>query len=141
MAKSQIPAGLEKVPASQSFRVSADSLRGLAGERFEGMNVLKLAANEGVDGIVISKIGVQKVKGRGKEKGKVREIPSYAGTAPDGKEYRLPLNRSFVDKAVEAKLAIGDTIAIICEGGYESKEGNKGLGFSIVVRERAKGKK
>ncbi len=143
---SNIPAGLERVPAEQSnikpsFRVSAAELANVEGERFEGLNVLKLNEGEAADGLAISEIGTQKVKGRGKEKGKVREIPSYAAKAPDGKTYRLPLNRSFIDKAVAASLAVGDTIALICEGGYTSKDGNKGTGYSLIVRARAGKKK
>lgn len=124
----------------KSFIVEAGTLNREAGEVFSGMNVLKLQPGQAAQGMVIAKIGIQIVKGRGKEKGKKREIPSYAAKAPDGTEYRLPLNRSFVDKAVEAKLAVGDTITLIAEDAYVSKDGNKGMGFSLIVTARAETK-
>lgn len=125
----------------KSFIVDAGTIARDSGEVFAGLNVLKLEAGQAASGLVIAKIGVQVVKGRGKEKGKTRELPSYAALAPDGIEYRLPLNRSFVDKAADAKLAVGDTITLIAEGAYTSKDGNRGMGFSLIVTARGKGKK
>jgi hypothetical protein len=124
----------------KSFVVSAADIK-REGEVFAGLNVLKLSPGQAAQGLVIAKIGTQIVKGRGKEKGKTREIPSYAATGPDGNEYRLPLNRSFVDKAVEAKLSVGDEITLIAEDEYVSKDGNRGMGFSLIVTARAKSKK
>lgn len=121
----------------KSFIVSAGEIV-KKGEVFAGLNVLKLEAGQAAQGLVIENIGEQIVKGRGKEKGKTRKIPSYTAAAPDGESYRLPLNRSFLDKASEAKLAVGDEITLICEGGYVSKDGNKGVGYSLIVTERAK---
>lgn len=125
----------------KSFIVDAGTISRDAGEVFAGLNVLKLKPGQAAAGLVIAKIGVQVVKGRGKEKGKTREIPSYAAKAPDGVEYRLPLNRSFVDKMVEAKVKVGDTVTVIAEDEYVSKEGNRGMGFSIIVTARATAKK
>jgi hypothetical protein len=122
----------------RSFIVSANDIKRDEGEVFAGLNVLKLEEGQAAAGLVVSKISEQLVKGRGKEKGKTRKIPSYAATAPDNMEYRLPLNRSFVDKCQDAKLALGDTITLICEGAYTSKEGNKGVGYSLIVTARAK---
>ena len=126
--------------ALKSFIVSASEIK-REGEVFAGLNVLKLSPGQAAAGLVIAKIGTQVVKGRGKEKGKTREIPSYSATAPDGNEYRLPLNRSFVDKAVEAKVAVGDEITLIAEDEYVSKDGNRGMGFSLIVTARKSAKK
>lgn len=120
----------------KSFIVSAGEVV-RKGEVFAGLNVLKLEPGQAAQGLVIEKIGSVKVKGRGKEKGKVRELPSYSAKAPDGLSYRLPINRSFLDKASEAELAEGDTITVVCEGGYTTKDGNKGIGYSLIVTERA----
>lgn len=142
MAKTTKTDGKVTVTAGgiQEFKMDASAFQALGGERFSGMNVLKLNTNEAVQGLVISKIGIQKVKGRGKDKGKTREIPSYAATLGEGgKEYRLPLNASFVQKCDEAKIKIGDTIAVLKGEGYESKEGNKGVSFELLVQAR-KGK-
>lgn len=125
------------IASMKSFIVSASEINKTEGEVFAGINVLKLEEGQAAAGLVISKIGEQLVKGRGKEKGKTRKIPSYAATAPDGMEYRLPLNRSFVDKCTDAKLAVGDTITLVCEGGYVSKEGNRGVGYTLIVTGRA----
>jgi hypothetical protein len=122
----------------KSFIVDAGTLNREAGEVFAGLNILKLKPGQAAAGLVIAKIGVQIVKGRGKEKGKTREIPSYAAKAPDGIEYRLPLNRSFVDKMVEAKVKVGDTVTVIAEDEYVSKDGNRGMGFSLIVTARKK---
>jgi hypothetical protein len=123
----------------KSFIVSADEVS-REGEVFAGKNVLKLAPGQAAAGLVIAKIGTQIVKGRGKEKGKTREIPAYTATAPDGNDYGLPLNRSFIDKASDAKLAVGDTVTVVCEGEYVSKDGNRGVGYALIVTGR-KGKK
>ena len=136
MAKHLAANQLTPVKPGKSFIKSAAEVANIGGERFAGLNVLKLTDGQAAEGLVISKIGTQVVKGRGKEKGKSREIPSYAAKAPGGLEYRLPLNRSFIDKAGEAKLKVGDEITLICEGAYTSKDGNKGTGFSIVVTKR-----
>jgi hypothetical protein len=120
----------------KSFIVSAGEVV-KKGEVFAGLNVLKLQAGQAAQGLKVEKIGEQVVKGRGKEKGKTRKIPSYSALAPDGLIYRMPLNKSFLDKAAEAKLAVGDEFTLVCEGAYESKDGNKGIGFSLVVTKRA----
>lgn len=125
-------------PRVRDFILDVSQIQRDGAEVFGGLNVLRLNPGQGAAGLVITKIGTQTVKGRGKEKGKTRELPSYSATAPDGVEYRLPLNRSFVDKAVEAKLKVGDTITLICEGEYKSKEGNRGMGYTLLVTARAK---
>lgn len=136
MAKSQkdklAAAGL--VPAG-NFRTTAAAFAALSGERFSGLNVLKLAAGESALGLVITKIGTQTVKGRGKEKNKTRNIPAYSAEA-GGKEWKLPLNASLVAKLIEAKVKVGDTIAIARGDEYTSKDGNKGTSYELVVQAR-----
>lgn len=133
--KSNLSALTKKVPAGQSFRTDASAFAALTGERFSGLNVLKLLPGQAALGLVITKIGVQKVKGRGKEKNKVREIPAYSAEA-EGKEWKLPLNASLVAKLQEAKVKVGDTIAIARGDEYTSKDGNKGSSFELVVQAR-----
>lgn len=136
MAKKNIP-GTESVNGGvASFLTDAAAFDNLNGERFAGLNVLKLAAGQAAVGLVVSAIGTQKVKGRGKEKGKTREIPSYSAKAPDGREYRLPLNASFVAKMQDAKVKVGDTVAIRRGDDYVSKEGNRGTSFDLIVQAR-----
>lgn len=132
MAKGQIQDG----PGGKTFIMDAAALADIKGERFAGANILKLGPGQGARDLVVTKIGVQKVKGRGKDKGKTREIPSYAATAPDGREYRLPLNASFVAKMQDAKVKVGDTIALARGEDYTSREGNRGVSFDLIVQAR-----
>jgi len=119
------------------FIMDSTAFQSLGGERFAGLNVLKLETDQAIGGLIISKISVQKVKGRGKDKNKVREIPSYAATLGEGgKEFRLPLNASFVMKCADAKLKVGDTIAILKGAAYTSKDGNKGVSYELLVQKR-----
>jgi len=118
--------------------IDLSAFSSLGGEKFTGLNVLKLAVNQAVGDLTVTKIGVQKVKGRGKDKGKVREIPSYTVKAAGGREYRAPLNASFVMKCADAGVKVGDVIAIARGEGYETKDGNKGIAFDLVVQSRAK---
>lgn len=136
MAKSQkdklATAGL--VPAGD-FRADAATFAALQGERFSGLNVLKLTAGQSAMNLVITAIGTQTVKGRGKEKNKTRNIPAYSAEA-GGKVWKLPLNASLVAKLVEAKVKVGDTIAIARGDEYTSKDGNKGTSYELVVQAR-----
>lgn len=137
MSKAKDGTIVKKAGNISEFVMDASAFQSLGGERFSGLNVLKLETDQAVGSLVISKIGVQKVKGRGKDKNKVREIPSYAATLGEGgKEFRLPLNASFVMKCVEAKIKVGDTIAILKGAAYTSKDGNKGVSYELLVQKR-----
>lgn len=136
MAKKNIPGTVAVSGGVAAFLADSAAFDNLTGERYAGLNVLKLAAGQSALGLVISAIGVQEVKGRGKEKGKTRKIPSYSAKAPDGAEYRLPLNASFVAKMEEAKVKVGDTVAIRRGEDYVSKAGNRGTSFDLLVQAR-----
>ena len=136
MAKAAKEGQISGTAGKKTFIIGADAFRALTGERFEGLNVLKLAEGEAATGLVVTQIGTQKVKGRGKDKGKVREIASYAVKAADGRTYKAPLNKSFIMKCEDAKVKVGDTIAIARGEGYTSNDGNKGVSYELVVQSR-----
>jgi len=136
MANKNIPGTENAKGMVKAAALDMAAFTALSGEKFTGLNVLKLSPNTGVAGLVVTKISTQKVKGRGKDKGKVREIPSYTVRNADGQEVRAPLNASFVMKCESAKVKVGDTLAIWRGEGYESKDGNKGISFDLVVQAR-----
>lgn len=117
--------------------MDAAAFRALQGERFTGLNILKLQPGQGAGPLEIVKIlPNQDLGSTGKKKKKPVDV--YCAKDSDGIELRLPVAQSLTQKLKDAKVGVGDVVAILRGEDYVSKTyGNKGASFELTVISRA----
>lgn len=121
----------QKVFNSETGKIDFDSL---SGEAFVGLNLLDLAIGE-ADGPFILKEIRQEEIGKGKNKKMHDVYHAVKGSTP----VQMPLAASFITKAVEADLSVGDTFYVKRANDYVAKEyaGQNCKAYLLKVTARA----
>lgn len=112
---------------------------GSTGEVFAGLNILKLEIGQVGGPFTLTKI--LRNQELGVSTGKKKKKPVDVYVADHNKmEIRMPVAASFVGKARDCKLAVGDTFLVRRDPDYTSKEyGSKECkSYSINITKRAK---
>ncbi len=117
--------------------IDASAFQKLGGETFAGLNILKLNPGEAAGPLEITEILFnQDLGSTGKKKKKPVDV--YCAKDPAGIAVRLPVAASLTMKLKDAKVGVGDKIAIFRGDDYTSKVyGTKGASFELKVLERA----
>lgn len=127
------------------FVTDAAAFDNLQGETFAGLNVLKLAVGQTAGPLVVTRVlrDVPVSRKSKKEKGeKVRNVDKYFATAPNKTEYAMPISASFVLRAREAKLDVGDTFFLRRGKDYKNPAfANKGASYELKITARAEKRK
>ncbi len=119
--------------------MTAEQFRALNGEKFAGLNILKLEPGTGGGPFTLTKILPKQDLGGGAGKGKRKPVDVYVAEDSAKVEVRMPIAASFTGKAKDAKLAIGDSFAVFRQDDYTSKKfGSKCASYEITVTGRAK---
>lgn len=141
MAKKKGLENTEAATLNKGAFMDAAAFRALQGERYTGLNILKLQPGQGAGPLEIVKIlPNQDLGSTGKKKKKPVDV--YCAKDADGIELRLPVAQSLTQKLKDAKVGVGDKIAILRGEDYVSKTyGNKGASFELTVLSRASGSK
>lgn len=136
--KSNLSAITEPAPGAVKTAVIFDAAKfdEMQGETFAGLNVLKLKKGEAAGPIEITEILLQQKLGKGKAAAKRKPVDVYCGKVA-GVACRLPCAASLVMKMKEAKVAVGDTVAIKRLDDYETAFGNPGASYHLKVLARA----
>lgn len=123
--------------ALQSPFIDAAAFGNMGGETFAGMNILKLEVGKAAGPIVIKKILKDQILGKGSAAKKRKPVDVYVGEL-NKIEVRLPVAASLVGKLKDAKVGVGDTIAILREDDYVSQFKTRGASYILKVISRAK---
>lgn len=109
------------------------------GELFAGLNILKLKAGEAAGPFILKNILLQQKLGKDK---KMKPVDVYVADH-DGLELRMPAAASFIGKAKDSNLGVGDTFLVYRdEQDYTSNFGKKDCAsYQIKVTARASKKK
>lgn len=110
------------------------------GETYAGLNILKLNPNEAAGPITIKDILLNQKLGKDGAAKKRKPVDVYVGEH-EGITLRLPVAASFIAKAKEAKLSIGDVIAVARGEDYKSQFNTRGATYLLKVLSRANAKK
>lgn len=111
---------------------------GQTGEVLAGLNILTLAVGEVGGPFVLKKILKNQTLGAGAAAKKRKPVDVYV--AEHNKlEIRMPVSASFVGKAADAKLAVGDTFLVRRDPDYTSKEygSRECKSYSLNITKRA----
>lgn len=135
MAKKVID--LETGKISNAGIMDAAAFAALQGEKFLGLNILKLEPNTGAGPFVLSKILPKQDLGGGKKK--MEPVDVYVAIDANNVEIRMPIAASFIGKAKDSKLSLGDKFAVFRTSDYKSKAfKTEGKGYNLTIITRAK---
>ncbi len=121
-----------------AMKMDVSAFAALGGEAYQGLNILKLAPGEGAGPFKLVKILLKQKLGKGAAAAKRKPVDVYVAADASGVEIRMPVAASFVGKATDAGLAVGDTFAVLRTEDYESQFKTKGAGYALRVISRAK---
>lgn len=127
--------------------MNVDQFNQLGGETFAGLNVLKLLPGQAAGPFTLKEIlPNQRLGDEEKGKNKKKPVDVYVATDAEGTEVRMPVAASFVGKAKDAKLSVGDKFAVMRGENYKTKFDGKnspprGASYALKIIERAKAKK
>lgn len=116
--------------------IDASAFDSMAGETFAGLNILKLNPNQAAGPITIKDILLNQRLGKDSAAKKRKPVDVYVGEH-NGVQIRLPVAASFVQKAKDAKLTVGDVIAIKRGADYTSQFKTRGASYELKVISRA----
>lgn len=124
--------------------MDAAAFNNLGGETFAGLNILKLLPGQAAGPFTLTKILPNQKLGDddGGKKGKKKPVDVYVAVDDDKTEVRMPVAASFVGKAKDAKLAVGDTFAVMRGENYKTKFDGKnseprGASYLLKILSRA----
>lgn len=139
--KSKLPEGTESAALPKVF-LTADAFRSMAAaETYSGLNILKLNPGQAAGPLTIKEILPEQDLGGGTGKRKIKPVDVYVANDPDGIEVRLPVAASLTQKLKDAKIGIGDVVAIYRGDDYTSKVyKTKGASYELKVISRAEKK-
>ena len=135
MAKKSEGISKEQVKSGSVF-MDASAFRDMKGETFAGLNILKLEPGKAAGPITIKDILLNQKLGKDSAAKKRKPVDVYVGDF-EGTQIRLPVAASFVAKAKEAKLKVGDVIAILRGEDYTSQFKTRGASYELKVLSRA----
>jgi hypothetical protein len=119
-----------------SVMIDASSFDELEGETFAGLNILKLTPGQAAGPITITQILLNQKLGKDAASKKRKPVDVYCGQF-NGIQMRLPVAASFVAKAKEANVSVGDVIALKREADYQSQFKTTGASYVLKVISRA----
>jgi len=108
----------------------------MEGETFTGLNILKLTPGQAAGPITIKEILLNQKLGKDSAAKKRKPVDVYVGEF-NRAQIRLPVAASFVGKAKDAKLKVGDVIAIKRGDDYTSQFKTRGASYELKVLTRA----
>ncbi len=120
-----------------AMKMTAADFAAMGGEAYQGLNILKLQPGEGAGPFKLVKILPEQKLGKGSAASKRKPVDVYVAADGSGVEIRMPVAASFVGKAKDASLAVGDTFAVLRTEDYESQFKTKGAGYALRVISRA----
>lgn len=120
----------------------ASKFAALGGEVSFGMQIIKLKQGEAAGPFILAKILEKQDCTPAGAKKKYDPVDVYVGRDTSGFEIRMPIAASFVGKAADLKLAVGDEFHLLRMDDYHSKTYNKDdcQSFALAITRRA-GKK
>jgi hypothetical protein len=120
--------------------MDATAFNNLGGEVYAGLNIVKLNPGQAAGPFKITEILFnQDLGSTGKKKKKPVDV--YCATDATGTAVRLPVAASLTQKLKDAKVGVGDSIAIMRGDDYTSKVyGTKGASYELRVVARAENK-
>lgn len=141
MAKKTKKAESTEIPTGAAIKkeyfLDAASFHETEGETYAGLNILKLQPGQGAGPIEITKILKDQQLGKGSAARKRKPTDVYEGQLK-GITIRLPVAASLVQKLRDAKVGVGDVIAIFRGEDYESAFKTRGASYLLKVISRAK---
>ena len=135
MAKKSSGITAEQVKSGTVF-MDADAFRSMKGETFAGLNILKLEPGKAAGPITIKDVLLNQKLGKDSAAKKRKPVDVYVGEH-DGVQIRLPVAASFVAKMKDAKVKVGDVIAILRGEDYTSQFKTRGASYELKVLSRA----
>lgn len=128
-----------KVPKPAPTFVMDASAFGATGEVHAGLNILKLEIGQVGGPFTLTKILRNQDLGGGTGKKKKKPVDVYVAEH-NKMEIRMPISASFVGKARDTKLAVGDVFLVRRDPDYTSKEyGSKECkSYSLNITKRGK---
>lgn len=126
--------------------MDADSFNKMGGETFAGLNVLKLLPGQAAGPFTLKTILLnQKLGDDVKGEKKKKPVDVYVAVDAENTEVRMPVAASFVGKAKDANLAVGDVFAVLRGENYKTKFDGKngeprGASYALKIISRAKKK-
>ena len=114
---------------------------GKSGEVMAGLNILKLEIGQVGGPFTLKKILANQTLGAGKAAKGRKPVDVYVAEH-NKMEIRMPVSASFVGKAKDAKLAVGDTFLVRRDPDYTSKEygSRECKSYSLNITKRATSK-
>jgi hypothetical protein len=135
MAKSTVSKSDIKRAVYSGPLIDASAFNSAKGQKVAGGgNVLVLPPNKGAGPFTITAI-TEKTLHK-----KYKPVNVWTGADAAGTEWSLPAATSFVQKATEAKLAVGETVLIFRNDDYRAN-GKDCASYAINITSRAKGAK
>lgn len=113
----------------------------LTGEKFAGLRILHLEINEAAGPFRLTNILRDQELGEQTGKKKMKPVDVYVAMDSADMEIRMPVAASFVGKAKDSNLAIGDEFCVLRAEDYISKDfGTKGKSYLLTVTKRSAAK-
>lgn len=109
------------VPSTGGFVMSASAFDDVDGEVYAGLNILKLKEGEAAGPLVLKEIKLRQQLGTDKSR---KPVDVYIA-AFNKTEMRMPVAASFVQKAKDAKLSIGEVFYLKRSEDYVAKKFGK----------------
>ncbi len=142
MAKKSTTSGVDMTTGKiGSYKMDVSAFDNLTGEKLLGLNIIELKVGEAAGpfrlvNILKDQNLAKKQKLKKGEKPKLIDI--YVGEN-GGNQVRMPASASFILKAQESKLSIGDIFAVKRLPDYPNPNGGMpGKDWHLVITERAK---
>ncbi len=129
---------ISKNDLKQMGGMTAADFAKLSGEKFAGLRILTLEVNEAAGPFRLTNILPDQHLGDEKGKKKMKPVDVYVAMDSSDMEIRMPVAASFVGKAKDSNLAIGDEFCVMRAEDYTSKDyGTKGKSYLLTVTKRA----
>jgi hypothetical protein len=140
--KTKAEGAITKDEIKASFILPGNAFDDAQGETFAGLNILRLKEGEVGGPFVLKEILLNQKLGENK---KMKPVDVYVATPTAGSpvDIRMPAAASFVGKAKDAKLAVGDTFLVRRSADYIAKKFGKNncAAYELKVTIRAVKKK
>lgn len=135
-------ATLPVVKHSSVKETSMAAFAALTTEVFFGMQILKLKIGESAGPFRLNQVLEDQDCTPAGAKKKFDPVDVYVGKDEQGLEIRMPIAASFIGKAVDSKLALGDEFHVMRLPDYTSKNYSKEncQSYALAITKRAKSK-
>ena len=126
---------LAEMKAGSFLLSDPDAFDTAKGEKFAGLNILKLKPGEAAGPFVL--VNILRDQQLGDSKKKMKPVDVYVASFGN-QEVRMPVAASFVGKAMDSKLGIGDTFLVKRLEDYTDKKyGRECHAYALNITARA----